>query len=183
MPDAKKLKPDALVLGIDPAIDVGKPMAMVLVQFRDGQRIAKTWCDGRVGDKYIKDRVSVWGTVMYAMLKAAKEEFGAYPDMVAIEDVRSRGRGGSYMETLVTCLCEEADALGIRCEKINPSTVKKLAAGKGNASTPQVAMFVRNEYENMHKIPVTDGEYDIEMAAAIAGAGYALLQQEAMEAI
>ena len=173
------IHPDALILGIDPAINIGKPMAMVLVHFKDG-RTAKNWCDGRVSDKYIKDRVSTWGTMLYAMLKVCKEAHGRYPDMVAIEDVRARGRGGSHLETLITCLCEEADALGIRCEKIHPATVKKEATGNGKATTEEVATFVRLEYVGMDKVPVVAGEYDIEMAAAIAGAGYAMIQREAM---
>jgi Holliday junction resolvasome RuvABC endonuclease subunit len=172
--------PSILILGIDPAIDIGKPMAMALVQFDGDQRIAKNWCDGRVGDKYIKDRTSVWGTMLYAMLRVCHNAYGRYPDMVAIEDVRARGRGGSHLETLVTCLCEEADALGVRCEKIHPSTVKKEATGNGRASTEEVAKYVRLEYVGMDKVPHVAGEYDIEMAVAVAGAGYAMLIQEAL---
>jgi len=174
------IHPGALILGIDPAINIGKPMAMILVHFKDGQRTAKNWCDGRIGDKYTKDRISVWGTMLYAMLKVCQEAHG-YPDMVAIEDVRARGRGGSHLETLVTCLCEEADALGIRCEKIHPATVKKEATGNGKASTEEVAAHVRFEYAGMDKVPVVAGEYDIEMAAAVAGAGFAMIQREALE--
>ena len=177
------IHPDALILGIDPATGIGKPMAMVLAHFtRDGDRIAKTWCDGRIGDKYVKDRISVFGTVLYAMLRACRETEDRYPDMVAIEDVRSRGRGGAHMQTLITCLCEEADALGIRCELIHPGTVKKQATGYGKATTEEVALCVRAEYQGMEKVPRVEGEYDIDMAAAIAGAGYALMQKEALEA-
>ena len=178
---SERLKPDALILGIDPAFDAGKPMAMVLVHFHDGTREAKSWCDGRVEAAGVASRMSTWMSVFYAMLKGTRETERCYPDMVAIEDVRSRGRGGAYMQTLIACLCEQAEMLGIRCELINPSTVKKEATGSGKASTEEVAMYVRAEYKGMDKVPLVAGEYDTEMAAAIAGAGYAKLQKEALE--
>jgi len=124
----------ALILGIDPGLDLNKPMAMTLVQFReDGTRHLLSW----------------WGH-----------------------------------RCLITFLKERAKKHEIRVELVHPSSVKLHATGYGASTTPEVAMFVRSEYVGADELPNAIGEqYDLEMAMAIAGAGYAILQKEALEAL
>jgi Holliday junction resolvasome RuvABC endonuclease subunit len=102
--------------------------------------------------------------------------------MVAVEDVRARGRGGANLQCLVNTIKEHCETERIRCELINPSTVKLQATGNGKADTETVARYVRSEYQGAELLPMAllHGEYDAEMAVAVAGAGYAKLQKEAI---
>lgn len=175
----------ALILGIDPGLDLNKPMAMTLVQFReDGTRHLLSWWGHRVTEQYIENRISEWLELFELMLQVSLKKIGRSPDMVAIEDVRRHGRGGAHMQCLITFLKERAKKHEIRVELVHPSSVKLHATGYGASTTPEVAMFVRSEYVGADELPNAIGEqYDLEMAMAIAGAGYAILQKEALEAL
>jgi len=165
-----------LILGIDPGLAKGKPMAMALVEFPGRELLG--FCDERVEAHRLEQRLTNWTMSFARMALHCKEVYDRSPDMVAIEDVRARGRGGAHMQCLITFLKERADGLGIRVEPVNPSSVKLHATGYGAASTEDVAIFVRSEYKGADKLPQVAGEYDMEMAVAIAGAGYAVLQKE-----
>jgi len=167
-----------LIIGVDPATAIGKLMAMASVSFRhsDGRELL-TFMYNRVTERLIHDRITAWHDEFVSFLLTVELVFGPI-DMVAIEDARPRGRGGANMQHLISVLKEAAKELGIRVELIPPGTVKKHATGKGNAEAAEVAMIVRGEYKGAESIPVVVGEYDVEAAVAIAGAGYALLQEE-----
>ena len=165
-----------LIIGVDPATARGKLMAMASVLFSDDRELL-TFMYNRVTERLIHDRITAWHDEFVSFLFAVEQVFGL-PDMVAIEDARPRGRGGANMQHLVSVLKEAAKELGIRVELIPPGTVKKHATGKGNAEAAEVAMIVRGEYKGAKSIPVVVGEYDVEAAVAIAGAGYAMLQEE-----
>jgi len=169
---------DLLIIGVDPATAIGKPRAMAAVSFKCADdRELRMWMPNRVKERLIHDRITAWRDEFVSFLFAVEQVFGPI-DMVAIEDARPRGRGGANMQHLVSVLKEAAKELGIRVELIPPGTVKKHATGRGNAEAAEVAMIVRAEYEGAESIPVVVGEYDVEAAVAIAGAGYAMLQEE-----
>ena len=165
-----------LIIGVDPATARGKLMAMASVSFSDDRELL-TFMYNRVTERLIHDRITAWHKEFVSFLFTVEQVFGPI-DMVAIEDARPRGRGGANMQHLVSVLKEAAKELGIRVELIPPGTVKKHATGKGNAEAAEVAMIVRGEYRGAESIPVVVGEYDVEAAVAIAGAGYAMLQEE-----
>ena len=169
--------PNVLILGIDPGLSLKKPMAMALVDFPD--RCLLTWGGHRVREHYVEDRIGDWLEDLKFMLHVSLNKFGRLPDMVAIEDVRARGRGGAHMQCLITFLKERAEKHGIRVELVNPSSVKLHATGYGASSTVEVAACVQVDYKGADKLPDVAGEYDLEMALAVAGAGYAVLQKEA----
>ena len=169
---------DLLIIGVDPATARGKPRAMAAVSFRrSNDRELLTFMYNRVTEQLIHGRIIAWRYEFVQFLFTVEQVFGL-PDMVAVEDARPHGRGGANMQHLVSVLKEAAKELGIRVELIPPGTVKKCATGKGNAEADEVAVIVRAEYKGAESIPVVVGEYDIEAAVAIAGAGYALLQEE-----
>lgn len=174
----------AVILGIDPGLALNKPMAMTLVKFReDGTRHLLSWWGDhlRVVDDHIEDRISGWLELFELMLQVSWKKVDRSPDMVVIEDVRRHGRGGAHMQCLITFLKERAEKHGIRAELVHPSSVKLHATGYGKSTTPEVALFVRSEYAGADRLPVLPGEHDWQMALAIAGAGYAILQKEALE--
>lgn len=172
----------ALILGIDPGLSLKKPMAMALVDFRgDDTRHLLSWCPLRVRQYSLEYRLRDWLAQFEQMINSARSEIPRVPDMIAIEDVRARGKGGAHLQCLVTFLKERAEGQGLRVELVNPSSVKLHATGYGASSTEEVAAIVRSEYEGADRLPVMAGEYDLEMALAIAGAGYAILQKEARE--
>ena len=171
-----------LIIGVDPATAIGKPRAMAAVSFKCADdRELRMWMPNRVKERLIHDRITAWRDEFVSFLFAVEQVFGPI-DMVAIEDARPRGRGGANMQHLVSVLKEAAKELGIRVELIPPGTVKKCATGKGNAEAAEVAVIVRAEYKGAESIPVVVGEYDVEAAVAIAGAGYAMLQEEWLKA-
>jgi len=151
---------------------------MAAVSFRHSDdRELLMWMPNRVTERLIHDRITAWRDEFVSFLFTIEQVFGPI-DMVAIEDARPRGRGGANMQHLVSVLKEAAKELGIRVELIPPGTVKKHATGKGNAEAAEVVVIVRAEYKGAESIPVVVGEYDVEAAVAIAGAGYAMLQEE-----
>jgi len=153
-------------------------MATASVLFlRSDDRELLMFMYSRVKERLIHDRITAWRDEFVSFLFTVEQVFGPI-DMVAIEDARPRGRGGANMQHLVSVLKEAAEELGIRVELIPPGTVKKCATGKGNAEAAEVAMIVRAEYKGAESIPVVVGEHDVEAAVAIAGAGYAMLQEE-----
>jgi len=167
-----------LIIGVDPATARGKLMATASVLFlRSDDRELLMFMYSRVKERLIHDRITAWRDEFVSFLFTVEQVFGPI-DMVAIEDARPRGRGGANMQHLVSVLKEAAEELGIRVELIPPGTVKKCATGKGNAEAAEVAMIVRAEYKGAESIPVVVGEHDVEAAVAIAGAGYAMLQEE-----
>jgi Holliday junction resolvasome RuvABC endonuclease subunit len=169
---------DAIIVGIDLATARGKLIAMVIVHFQgDGVRKVIYASRRRISRRNIYNRIQEWLEVFEATLAKARRCGG--PDMVAIEDARPRGRGGAHMQYLFRVLKDHALTRGYRVAGINPATVKKHATGRGLAATEQIATLVRAEYK-MNGIPIVAGEYDLEMATAIAGAGYAILQEEAL---
>ena len=169
---------DLLIIGVDPATAIGKLRAMAAVSFRcSDDRELRMWMPNRVEERLVHDRITAWHDEFVSFLFTVEHVFGPI-DMVAIEDARPRGRGGANMQHLVSVLKEAAEELGIRVELIPPGTVKKCATGKGNAEAAEVAMIVRAEYKGAESIPVVVGEHDVEAAVAIAGAGYAMLQEE-----
>lgn len=171
-----------LILGIDPGLAPKKPMAMGLVEFReDGTRHLLARCTLPVRQSSLEARFRDWTFQFEWMVNSARSEIPRVPDMVAIEDVRARGRGGCHLQCLITFLKERAYYHDIRVELINPSSVKLHATGYGASSTEDVAIFVRAEYKGADKLPRVTGEYDLEMALATAGAGDAILQKEARE--
>ena len=170
---------DLLIIGVDPATAIGKPRAMAAVSFKCADdRELRMWMPNRVKERLIHDRIEAWRAEFVSFLFTIEQVFFGLPDMVAIEDARPRGRGGANMQHLVSVLKEAAKELGIRVELIPPGTVKKCATGRGNAEAAEVAVIVRAEYKGAESIPIVVGEYDVEAAVAIAGAGYALLQEE-----
>lgn len=173
--------PSALILGIDPGLSLKKPMAIVVVDF-PGRHVV-SWCPYRVVNRYVENRIGDWLAEMEVTFQEIQMKFGRLPDMVAIEDVRARGKGGAHMQCLITFLKERAEKHGIRVELINPSTVKLDATDYGASSTVEVAASVQADYKGADKLPCVVGEYDLEMALAIAGAGYAKLQKEAREVL
>lgn len=174
--------PSVLILGIDPGLSLKKPMAMALVEFReDGTRHLLAWCPLRVRRYTLEYRLRDWLTQFEWMINSARSDVPMVPDMVAIEDVRARRKGGAHMQCLITFLKDRAGCYDMRVELINPSSVKLHATGYGASSTEEVALIVRSEYEGADRLPLVAGEYDLEMALAIAGAGYAKLQKEALK--
>lgn len=171
----------ALILGIDPGLSIKKPMAMALVDFPD--RHLLLWCSLWVRQHSLEYRLRDWLTQFEWMINSARSDVPRVPDLIAIEDVRAPGKGGAHMQCLITHLKERAEGHGIRVELVNPSTVKLHATGYGASSTVVVAAFVQRDYKGADKLPDVEGEYDLEMAVAIAGAGYAVLQKEAREAL
>jgi len=167
-----------LIIGVDPATARGKPRAMAAVSFRHSDdRELRMWMPNRVKERLIHDRITAWRDEFVSFLFTVEHVF-VHIDMVAIEDARPRGRGGANMQHLISVLKEAAKELGIRVELIPPGTVKKHATGRGNAEAAEVAVIVRAEYKGAESIPIVVGEYDVEAAVAIAGAGYAILQEE-----
>lgn len=172
----------SLILGIDPGLSLKKLMAVALVDFRgDGTRHLLSRRSRRVSEHCIEDRFDDWLDELEYMLQISLKTTDRLPDMVAIEDVRAPGKGGAHLQTLITFLKERAEKHGIRVELVNPSSVKLHATGYGASSTEKVAIAVRAEYKGADKLPIVAGEYDLEMAPAIAGAGYAVLQKEALK--
>lgn len=172
----------ALILGIDPGLSLKKLMAMTLVDFReDGTRHLLLWYRDRVKEHHVESRINDWLRLFELMLQDSLGLFDQLPAMLAIEDVRARGKGGAHLRCLVTFLKERAEKHGIRVELVNPSSVKLRATGYGASSTEEVAIVVRAGYKGADRLPLVAGEYDLEMALAIAGAGYAVLQKEARE--
>ena len=168
-----------LIIGVDPATAKGKLMAMALVHFYSSDdRVVYAYTHERITESATLDRITAWQRALLRLMDVATIEMRRPLDMVAIEDARPRGRGGAHMQTLVTTLKETARRQGVRVELIPPGTVKKHATGRGNAEAAEVAMIVRAEYKGAESIPVVVGEYDVEAAVAIAGAGYAMLQEE-----
>jgi Holliday junction resolvasome RuvABC endonuclease subunit len=170
---------DVVILGIDPGLDLKKPAALALVAFPE-RRIL--WASGRrVTEHFLDRRIAQWVNELYYALLNVPHLLGVRVSMVAIEDARARGRGGASLQFLVSVLRQHAEYEKIRCELVNPSTVKLQATGSGKADTETVARYVRSEYKGTELLPLLEaGEYDPEMAVAIAGAGYAVLQGEAL---
>ena len=97
-----------LVLGIDPGIAVGKPIAMAVVD-TEGPEVL-WWCGHAMGKRGVLSRYVDWIDSLHFAILADKD---CRPGLVAIEQARGPGGSAHALQTLVQILCEECEALGI----------------------------------------------------------------------
>lgn len=155
-----------IVIGIDPSIADGKPLAAVTLDvealrlipdpswFRF-DRMTDSWgCD-------LRSKYDQWLAYLDNLISLKK------PDLIAIEDSRGvGGKGSAHLQTLVTLLKEQAEALGVPVILVKPSEAKA-AVRKGNSTKVEIAETIR---ALMDCTALPDG-YDWTDAVAVALAG------------
>jgi len=163
------------VVGIDPAIANGKPIAIIALDLplTDAPRITggvdKTALSGSLWEK-----CKLWRLCLRCVIEQQK------PDLVAIEDARGvGGRGSAHLMTLVTLLVELCEELDVPVILINNQQAKSAVIRTGRRTAKDVAANVRLLVENADKLPPSAG-FDYEAAVSVAWAGEALWRQGQM---
>ena len=157
-----------IILGIDPGIAAGKPLAIVTVGTDELRVIAdREWREEEV--------LGAWGSGLWRKFgqwrgRLLVLEMLRQPDLIVIEDSRGvGGKGSAHLQALVTLLKEQAEGLGVSVILVNPQEAKAaVAMGRGGRRTKKwVATGVRLLVD-CSELP--DG-YDWTDAVAVALAG------------
>ena len=165
------------IVGIDPAIAAGKPIAIVTLELtpNDAPRIVgvvdETSLQGNLWDK-----LCAWRMCLRCVIEQQR------PDLVAIEDARGPGgKGSAHLRALVTLLKDKAESLGVPVILVNNKTAKSAILRTGKRTAQRGAGSVRLLIENADKLPESAG-FDHEAAVSVAWAGEGLWREGQMRA-
>lgn len=163
------------IVGIDPAIAKGKPIAIVTLSLSptDAPRILgvvdETSLSGSLMDKY-----KLWRFCLRLVIEQQK------PDLVAIEEARGPGgKGSAHLRALVTLLKELCEEVGTPVILVNNQQAKSAILRTGRRTAERVAASVRLLVENADRLPETAG-FDYEAAVSVAWAGEGLWREKQM---
>ena len=163
------------VIGVDPAIAKGKPIAIVTLELTstDAPKIVgvvdETSLSGSLWEKY-----KLW---RFCLALAIKQQ---QPDLVAIEEACGLGgKGSAHLRTLVTLLKERCKTLGVPVVLVNNQQAKSAMSVSWPATAEKIADSVRLLVHGAYALPATKG-YDYEAAVSVALAGEGLWRQKQM---
>ena len=179
-----------VIIGVDPGMAEGKPIAAVPCGFGEGETVVlyPIQRDIPLGASFM-DKLLMWWETIAAYAKAVPLTLRADGALVCVACETARGVGGSgwALQALVTFVREIVEqkpmalfvpVIGIsRFIPVNPSEAKKYVAANGRADAETVARFVEAIVRNPQNIPPSK-EYDYHAACAVAITAYRKLCAE-----
>lgn len=172
---------ERIIVGVDPGMATGKPVAAVSVGFwPGGESVVLDWATAVVKKDTLVGTLFLWAGEVLNLVEI-QQASGNVPVYVVCE--RSRGVGGTgwRLQALLQHLkevCEAEDIIFL--PPISPTTLKKAVTGRGRASAKGVAQVIRSTVVNGGALPVSAG-FDYEAATGAAVAGYAELKLKQLE--
>ena len=126
-----------IVIGIDPGIADGKPLALVTVD-TDELRVVSC-AEKHIGSGHsLWTKYGIWRRCLWLAIERDK------PDLVAIEDSRGvGGKGSAHLQTLVSLLSEVAEIWYNSPTILVKPTEAKAAVRKGNSTKEEIAQTIR----------------------------------------